>query len=165
MLLISNYMKLYQRIIATGLVVAGSLGLFGCGERRDVAPNDRRVAYADVNKDGIQDLLYTTMTKENQDRDNIYYDWNLFLALGNSDGRFSEAKKIATIGMPPNDLQAKDLNGDGNPDISYFVMKPGVTGKDGRYYDWGLMVMDGNGDGTFKSPREAYNFDKGPGAY
>ncbi|MBI5398438.1 hypothetical protein HZB03_03150 [Candidatus Woesearchaeota archaeon] len=157
-------MRLYQRITAGGLVVTGSLGLFGCKQRDDAAPNDRRVVYADVNKDGIQDLLYATMTEENQDKDNDYYDWDLFLALGYSDGRFSESKKIATVGMPPNDLQAKDLNGDSNPDISYLVMKPGVTGKDGIYYDWGLMVMDGNGDGTFKSPREAYNFDKSPGA-
>ena len=156
-------MRLYQRIIVGGLAVAGSLGLFGCNETDDVAPNDRRVAYADVNRDGIQDFLYATMAKENQDKDNDYYDWDLFRALGNSDGRFSEAIKIATIGMPTNDLQARDLNGDGNPDISYLVMKPGVTGKDGDYYDWSLMVMDGNGDGTFKSPREAYTFDKAPG--
>jgi hypothetical protein len=156
-------MKFYQKIIATGLVVAGSLGLFGCDERRNTSPNDKRVVYADVNRDGIQDLLYANKAKEDQD-DNNYYDWDLFLALGNREGRFSEANKVATIGMPINDLQSRDLNGDGNPDISYLIMKPGVAGKDNYHYDWGLMVIDGNGDGTFKSPREAYNFDKAPGA-
>jgi len=152
----------HQRIIAAGLAAAGTLGLFGCKERRSVAPNDKRIVYADVNKDGAQDLIYATRTSENND-DNNYNDWDLFLAFGDGNGGFSQARKVATIGMPPNNLQARDLNGDGNPDISYLVMKPGVRGNDG-HSDWGLMVLDGNGDGTFKSPREVYNFDKGPGA-
>ncbi|MFH1500911.1 MAG: VCBS repeat-containing protein [archaeon] len=158
-------MRFYHRMIALALLVTTYVGLAGCEERRDVIPNDKAVAFADVNNDGLQDLIYAQMLRGvNEDPEkNNFYDWDLFLALGHSGGRFSPGKKIAKIGMPPNDLQARDLNGDGNADISYLVMKPGFTGADSRMYDWGLMVMGGRGDGTFEEPVEAYNFDKAPG--
>ncbi len=79
------------------------------------------IQVADFNRDGIPDLLCSTMQ------------------LGNGDGTFRPGPIFNTSGAVLSPAYAVDVNGDGTPDVVYAELQNGRLG---------LAVMLGNGDAT-----------------
>jgi hypothetical protein len=87
------------------------------------------VAVADVNGDGIPDLI-TANSGDN----------SVSVLLGNGDGTFQRAVDYPTAtGDGPQTVAVGDFNGDGQPDLA-------VTGGSG------VSVLLGNGNGSFQAP-------------
>jgi len=88
---------------------------------------------ADFDGDGILDLI-------------LEYGKGLYLRLGNGDGTFQKARRIATdapfpgCGFGPT-LVVNDFNGDGKADLAFCDDHAGRIG-----------IVLGNGDGTFQNP-------------
>jgi hypothetical protein len=93
------------------------------------------VAVADVNGDGVPDILTA-----NQDSNDVS------VLLGKGDGTFQKAQSFC-VGITPDSVAVADLNGDGKPDI--------VTANFGTasYPGNTVSVLLGNGDGSFAPAR------------
>lgn len=119
-------MKLYQKIIAGGLVVAGLAGLLGC-DKHPNTPNanyknkeaiftipiggygSRAFSVADVDGDGISDLLST-------DQQDVYFH----KGLGNlkfDEKPYGPIFRIAIGGYGTRAIGADDVDGDGICDL------------------------------------------------
>ena len=91
------------------------------------------VVVGDFNGDGRLDLVLT---------DVLY--WRLFLFMGNGDGTFQAAREVGGGGVP-DFVAVGDFNGDGVLDLA-------VAAED-DLTDYGrVLVLLGNGDGTFQAP-------------
>jgi hypothetical protein len=95
-------------------------------------PFPNALAVADVNGDGIPDLLVQ--------------QWggvgDLYVCLGNGDGTFHVKVRYPVLAYPIA-LTVADLNGDGKPDI--VVANSNQDQKNEGY----ITILFGNGDGTF----------------
>ena len=94
--------------------------------RRRPGANPIGVAVADVNGDGIPDIVVADQG-----------DSSVSVFLGNGDGTFAAPETFA-VGQYPEAVVVADLNGDGKPDIIVPDEGPGT-----------VSVLLGNGDGTF----------------
>jgi hypothetical protein len=101
------------------------------------------VAVADVNGDGIPDLL---IANECVTPNNCAYS-SVAVLLGNSDGTFQKAVTYDSGGVGTTSVAAADLNGDGIPDI--VLANWCVTAIDCD--EGGVGVLLGAGSGTFKT--------------
>ena len=90
------------------------------------------IATGDFNGDGIVDLITTDQNH------------NVLLSLGNGDGTFASALKYAIVGQPDY-VVVGDFNNDGNLDAI-------VTIFTNQQLAPGIVVLLGNGDGTFRMP-------------
>jgi hypothetical protein len=93
-----------------------------------VGTNPRSVAVADLNGDGIPDLV-------------VADDDAVSVLLGNGDGTFGAPQTFAP-GSSPSSVAVADVNGDGKPDLV-------IANRD----DNTVSVLLGNGDGTFQKPQ------------
>jgi hypothetical protein len=96
------------------------------------------VAIADVNGDGIPDLLVA----------NSYSSDTIGVLLGNGDGTFKPVVVYSSGGGGPITIIPADLTGNGNIDLIVGNQSPcyACTG------DGVVSILFGNGDGTFQSP-------------
>lgn len=109
----------------------------GCGLSDGGEAGGGSVAIGDFNHDGIPDLAFA-VTGE------------IAVCLGNGNGTFGAALEIPTPGgFPGQAILAYDLNGDGNIDIAEVSLNRG--GGDTALAS-PLMVLYGNGNGTFQTP-------------
>jgi predicted SpoU family rRNA methylase len=113
------------------------------------------IAIADVNGDGIPDLIVANMCTDGSDCNS----GSVAVLLGNGDGTFQPAVNYDSGGSYASSLAVADLNGDGKPDIVVTNQCQGNIG-DGCYVNSGgflvlsngtVGVLLGNGDGTFQS--------------
>jgi hypothetical protein len=88
--------------------------------------DNRQIQSADLNNDGIPDLVVTTRLRM------------VYVLLGIGDGTFSPRQGYEA-GLEANSVAIGDLNGDGAPDLA-------VT----SFNENSLSVFIGNGDGTFQ---------------
>lgn len=106
------------------------------------------LAVADLNGDGISDLAVL-----NECGEIISGQCNLStvgIMLGNGDGTFQGANSYALGQYGVQDIAVGDVNGDGRPDlilINSCGSDPNCGGESPN-----LLVLLGNGDGTFRSP-------------
>ena len=127
-------MRLYQKIITGGLLVAGLAGLIGCKESSNQQKNNipttsdgASIVSADFNKDGYSDLMLCDGR----------YNSPIQLMLGNGDGGYN-IRKLEVTTSDRTSMVAGDFNGDGNTDVLLC---------DGRYNSpIQLLVNDGRGN-------------------
>lgn len=100
-------------------------GTFALAPQTLPGGNNQGLAVADFTSDGIPDVV-------------ISYGWFLRLFRGHGDGTFAAPEIIAFDSQGEYDLAAGDVTGDGVPDL--------VTS---MFYQQGLAVRAGRGDGTF----------------
>jgi hypothetical protein len=92
----------------------------------------------DFNGDGILDLALTLQTAD-----------NVVILFGNGDGTFA-APIVTNDGIPGTlGIATADFNGDGIPDLAVTVVSFGATSQGA------VVVLLGNGDGTFKVGQES----------
>ena len=96
----------------------------------------RAVAVADVNGDGIPDVITAN-----------YISGTVSVLLGNGDGSFQQQQTFA-VGMRPSSVVVADVNGDGTPDL---VVANRLSNT--------VSVLLGNGDGSFQQQQ---TFAAGP---
>ncbi len=92
------------------------------------------VAVADVNGDGIPDLLVVNQCSDSE----CVQNGSIAVMLGNGDGTFQAAVTYDSGGYCPTSIAVADLNGDGKLDLA--ITEGAKVG-----------VMLGNGDGTFQA--------------
>jgi hypothetical protein len=101
--------------------------------------NTYSVVVADVNGDNKPDLV-------------VVNEFDVSILLGNGDGTFQTAVTY-NPGVGPvflNSAAVVDVNGDDKPDL--IVSAIGI--------DKGVLVLLGNGDGTFQTPAKTYGFEE-----
>jgi hypothetical protein len=108
----------------------------------------RELAVADVNGDGILDLI----VGNEGDPFNSGQDSGVAILLGNGDGTFQAARQYA-LGFYVLSVAVGDFNGDGIQDLVATTTGDLATGQGGS-----VSVLLGNGDGTFQ---EAVNYAAG----
>ena len=106
--------------------------------RAPASPDRREIAVADLNGDGIPDLIYAD-----------YVSGNVAVRLGNGDGTFGPEETFPTA-AGSHAVSVTDLNGDGKPDL---VVVDAVADD--------VSVLLGNGDGTFQ-PEKLYKVGVNP---
>ena len=111
--------------------------------RAGLGPNS--VAAADVNGDGIPDLLVANSGPASN---------TVSVLLGNGDGTFQPAVSYGSGGSLPQSIAVADVNGDNKPDLIVANLGGGDNG------DGAVGVLLGNGDGTFHL---AVAYDSGGG--
>lgn len=92
------------------------------------------VAVADLNGDGIPDIVGTTND-------------GIFAILGKGSRKFATALTFGSGGRQPYGIAVGDLNHDGIPDIVV-----ANNGADQAPYDYNIAVLLGKGNGTFDAP-------------
>ncbi len=114
-------------------------GTFGPPTSYAVGDNPQAITVADVNQDGMLDLLVPNL-----------YDYTVSILLGNGDGTF-QPQATTDTDYYPIFIAVGDFNNDGIPDLA-------TANWDG--YDVGIHI--GIGDGTFQ-PEVTYNADRAYG--
>ncbi|TVS21217.1 MAG: VCBS repeat-containing protein, partial [Planctomycetaceae bacterium] len=107
------------------------------GADHPVGANPRAVVVADVNGDGILDLISAN-----------YQDDTVSVLLGNGDGTF-EGHETFNVGKNPTSVAVADVNGDGVPDLvtaNEGVLTNSFTANETS----SVSVLLGRGDGTFE---------------
>jgi hypothetical protein len=109
-------------------------GTFSTGQSINVGRRAQGLATADFNGDGKLDLVTTSLLPDNTN--------NVEVLLGNGNGTFHKPL-ITTPGFSGSFVAPGDFNGDGKVDL-VLVDNPFAANK--------VMVLQGNGDGTFGKP-------------
>jgi hypothetical protein len=113
------------------------------------------VAVADVNGDGIPDMIVANIRRNLTDQ--IYGASNVGAMLGNGDGTFQPVVTYLSGGSDLLSVTVADVNNDGKLDIlvgnGCTIISEGICSAEG-----GAGVLLGNGDGTF---RPAVNYGSG----
>jgi len=104
------------------------------------------VAVADVNGDGKPDLLVANWCVDGLCDDN--FAGTVGVLLGNGDGTFQAAVSYNSGGEEAESIAVADVNGDGKPDL----LVANVCSGSGNCSNGVVVVLLGNGDGTFQAP-------------
>ena len=129
--LVNGGMKVYEVTTAKD-AVQGTFAPYAAGEISVMA-------HADLNGDGIADLVAFSQTSVNGTA-------AVAVLLGKADGSFQNALSIPVAGARPASGVIDDFNGDGHPDIVTITQD-----NQGLYH---LVFLAGNGDGTFALPTD-----------
>ena len=138
---------------AVGVLLGNGDGTFQPAVLYDSGgPMPTSVAIADVNGDGIPDIVVAN------DWQYPFSNWfgTVAVLLGNGDGTFQPALVYGSDGADATSVAVADVNGDGIPDI--VVANSCGTNSNGCPGDGVVGVLLGNGDGTFNP---AVTYDSG----
>jgi serine/threonine protein kinase len=117
-------------------------GTFQAASSYNVGTNPTSVAVADLNGDGKLDLVVSNQNCSHSGGPCVA--GTVSVLLGNGDGTFQAHKEYAA-GLGPNWVAVGDFNGDGKLDLA-------VVNGQGPNYTSALLLLLGNGDGTFQAP-------------
>jgi hypothetical protein len=106
---------------------------FNNGGSDGVHATPRQVVFADINHDGIPDMIAAND-----------YGSDVSVLLGNGDGTFQKRTDFE-LGIKSYAVIVADINGDGNPDI--------ITCNS---FNYAVSVLLGNGNGTFQAGINSY---------
>ena len=154
--------KIMLIICCVGLLLS-----FVSGCDTNVEQFQRRNIYEDINNDSKLEVIYLQPNRKQKRKDGLYVHptYDLIVANGKGDGTFESPRKVLHFSDNVEDLQIKDINGDGNLDVLVLLPNRKQTRKDGLYvhptYD--LMVAIGDGEGNFKEPKLVIHYDEKPG--
>jgi hypothetical protein len=132
-LAVANYMGDYDTV---SVLLGNGDGTFQAPRSFAVGRGARSVAVADVNGDGLPDLVVANALSN-----------DVSVLLGNGDGTFQIARNFPA-GIGPQSVAVADVNGDGRLDLT--VAYAGSFPDD---YNGGVSVLLGNGDGSFQAAR------------
>jgi hypothetical protein len=132
-LVLVNYGIANYRSASVGVLLGNGNGMFQNARMISTGPPPpasvpTAVVAADVNGDGIPDLIVSNVLPANSEVE---------VMLGNGNGTFRPAQTFA-VDREPSALAVADVNGDGKPDV--------IVTNEGSY-DVGVLL--GNGNGTF----------------
>jgi hypothetical protein len=127
-LVVANFNTPIGSLGTVSVLLGNGDGTFQTAQNFTVGLDPRTVRVADVNGDGILDLV-TANTGSN----------SVSVLLGNGDGTFRSAVNYA-VGQVPVCLQVADINGDGTLDLTVE-----------NFNDNSVSVLFGTGDGTFQN--------------
>lgn len=116
-------------------------GTFQAGANQSAGLNPRSTAAADLNGDGVTDLI-----------SGDYGGDTISVFISNGDGTFQARQTFAT-GNGPTHVEAADFDGDGNIDLATTDL-----------FDTTISIFRGNGDGTFQ-PRQIIPAAPGSNVY
>jgi hypothetical protein len=102
------------------------------------------VTLADVNGDGILDLILN-----DEPTNATTATFGVSLALGNGSGTFASGVAVNTHNIV-SQVIAGDYNGDGKTDL--ILLSEGDQGTSDTYSTAGVLLLPGNGDGSFGTP-------------
>lgn len=117
-------------------------GTFRATVNYKVGTNPTSVAVADLNADGKLDLVVSNQNCNSARGPCVA--GTVSVLLGNGDGTF-QAQKEFVAGEDPNWVAVGDFNGDGKLDLA-------VVNGQGNNFTSALLILLGNGDGTFEAP-------------
>jgi hypothetical protein len=129
--------RLLFALILVALAAAQSFGVASVNFAKVVpygsgANGANAVVTADVNADGFPDIIVSTNN-------------GVSVLLNNGDGTYASSATFATAGSLSNSVAVADVDGDGNLDLVVTNMCSDP------YTCYGVAVLLGKGDGTFKS--------------
>ena len=107
----------------------------------------RAVAIADLNRDGIPDILVANQCSDSQSCAALGSNGSVAVLLGQGNGIFGPAQTFDSGGVSASSLATADVNGDGKPDI--LVTNQCASSNDCTLGSASLLL--GNGDGTFQT--------------
>ena len=116
-------------------------GTFPAQQTFPVVDGPGSVAVADLNNDGIPDLVTANFNSD-----------DVSVLLGNGDGTF-QPQQTFPVGRSPISVAVADLNADGAPDL--------VTANLNDLNSRGVSVLLGSGDGTFQ-PQQTFPVGNDP---
>ena len=117
-------------VLATGTLGAAVAGVAWPGSKSINALDISTVLIADLNGDGIADLVVNANP--------------VVIYLGNADGTYTEAPAPQSSGPTAGPMAIADFNGDGIPDLAVAT-----------YSSSTIAILLGKGDGTFQAPVQA----------
>jgi hypothetical protein len=110
------------------------------------------VAVANVNRDGIPDMVVTNCNSLNNGGCNSAAVGAVGVLLGDGDGTFQTAVAYSSGGYVfATSVAVADVNGDGKPDL-LVTNACFLSSNEGGCDNGSVVVLLGNGDGTFKEP-------------
>jgi hypothetical protein len=128
-----------------GVLLGNGDGTFtplGSNPASDVPGGTISIALADINGDGLLDVVVADQT-------------SVKVELGNGDGTLQPPLSFKTGGKRPLSVAVADFNGDGKPDVAVANECSSLT--NGLCASTGSVgVLSGNGDGTFTQPPVIY---------
>jgi hypothetical protein len=142
---IANTNQFHNGTGSVSLLVNDGSGVFGAPVHMEAgADGERGLAAADMNNDGILDLVVGTRNTE-----------KVIVMLGNGDGTFTPQPPVTQPGSVWM-LETGDVNGDGNEDV--------VCANSGDEAGSTVLLGDGNGDVTFLQDVKHTQVGVGPDA-
>jgi uncharacterized protein (TIGR03437 family) len=102
----------------------------------DAGISPRGITATDLNGDGKPDLAIANSGSS-----------SLSILLNTGESGFAPAAPVSLVSFVPNSMVAADLNADGKTDLVVVGTNSGLTTQSG-----GILILLGNGDGTFRAP-------------
>src|SRR5579863_8949368 len=115
-------------LLCTAVMSAQSLS-FSAPKTYSAAPGARAIAAADLNQDGILDLVVANSNSTTT-------PGSISILLGRGNGTFHRTVDYP-MGVEPSAVAVADFDGDGVPDLAV-----------ANYFSSTISILKGNGDGT-----------------
>ncbi len=152
-------MRLYQRIVAGGVILAGLAGLVGCDSPPRTKVEQR---YVDMNSDSVKDIIAVSASSSDDSwKRQELRKHNAVISMSQPDGGYQD--QVIQCSEQPLELKIEDMNNDGRQDILVIVANnPDDSWKRPELRKYDLVVSYQNGDGTFQPQKVIKTYEERP---